>query len=97
MNHDNRFQVGLKGTGYVLLTKGAGKRMVDVYEIKRGNKAKKLVNDFISFFENEYVIRHDAEGDLSLGEKAEEQIIYNWDGSVLSDLSKKEGVLDAAK
>ncbi len=54
-------------------------------------RAKQLVNDFISFFENEYGIRHDAEGDLSLGEKAEEQIIYNWDGSVLSDLSKKEG------
>jgi hypothetical protein len=32
-----------------LRKKGAGRRMVDVYEIKRGNKAKKLVNDFISF------------------------------------------------
>ena len=67
------------------------------HEIKRDNKAKQLFKDFVSFFENEYGIRHDAEGDLSLGEKAEEQIIYNWDGSVLSDLSKKEGVLDAAK
>ncbi len=67
------------------------------HEIKRDNKAKKLVKDFISFFENEYGIRHDAEGDLSLGEKPDEQIIYNWDGSVLSDLSKKEGELDAAK
>ena len=55
------------------------------------NDARRLVKDFVSFFENEYGIRHDAEGDLSLGEKAEEQIIYNWDGSVLSDLSKKEG------
>ena len=60
-------------------------------------RAKTLVKDFISFFENEYGIRHDAEGDLSLGEKPDEQIIYNWDGSVLSDLSKKEGELDAAK
>ena len=48
--------------------------MDDVYKMKRDIKAKKLVNDFISFFENEYGIRHDAEGDLSLGEKAEEQL-----------------------
>ena len=44
------------------------------HEIKRDNKAKQLFKDFVSFFENEYGIRHDAEGDLSLGEKAEEQI-----------------------
>ncbi len=42
------------------------------HDIKRDNKAKQLVKDFISFFENEYGIRHDAEGDLSLGEKADE-------------------------
>ena len=59
---------------------------------QRINDAKRLVRDFVSIFENEYGIRHDAEEDTFINEKPEEQIIYNWDGSVLSDLSKKEGV-----
>ncbi len=59
---------------------------------QRINDARRLVRDFISFFENEYGIRHDANGDFSLAEKPDEQIFYNWDGSVLSDLSEKEGV-----
>lgn len=64
---------------------------------ERDMKAARLVKDFISFFENEYGIRHDADGDLSFGEKPDEQIIYNWDGSVLSDLNEKEGVKNAVK
>ena len=67
------------------------------YKIKRKLKAKKLVNDVVSFFENEYGIKTDSSGDFLIETEPDEQIIYNWDGSVLSDLSKKEGELDAAK
>ena len=62
------------------------------YKIKRKLKAKKLVNDVVSFFENEYGIKTDPSGDFLIETEPDEQIIYNWDGSVLRDLNQKEGV-----
>ncbi|MCR5625351.1 MAG: hypothetical protein K6G11_08980 [Lachnospiraceae bacterium] len=64
---------------------------------KRAEKTKQVVLDFVSYFEQTYGIQEGAKEDFLLGEEAEEQIIYNWNGDILSDLTRKGGVNDAVK